>query len=203
MVSSNRSSPSSSSASSTSLTESYTIPSSASSVRSDKAPGGDDVGRDDGGTDDARSSPPSLPPDSPHGDDGSLLALNVERRRLRCVGSGSEDYVSVRTRTMLVRVGLARRDATGRSPCLGKQDAWGRRRPLTTLAMAASCVAAALLSHGPLAPVSSASANHARMPPSMQLIILEESVAQSRASVLREMLLRAEERYACMTDAAP
>ncbi|WFD19166.1 hypothetical protein MCAP1_001389 [Malassezia caprae] len=60
--------------------------------------------------------------------------------------------------------------------------------------MAASCVAAALLSHGPLAPVSSASANHARMPPSMQLVLLEDTVAQSRATVLREMLLRATER---------
>lgn len=69
--------------------------------------------------------------------------------------------------------------------------------------MAASCVAAALLSHGPLAPVSSVSANHARMPPSMQLILLEDTVAQSRVSVLREMLLRATERYVWATDTAP
>lgn len=68
------------------------------------------------------------------------------------------------------------------------------------LAMAASCVAAALLDHGPLAPVSSATANHARMPPSMQLILLEDSIAQSSASVLREMLLRAEERYVYASD---
>ena len=61
----------------------------ASSVRSERAPGGDDVG-----TTDECSWPDSLAPDSCHGEDGSRGPRDVERRRLRYDESPSDDMSS-------------------------------------------------------------------------------------------------------------
>lgn len=55
--------------------------------------------------------------------------------------------------------------------------------------MTSSCVAAALLNHTAVAPV--ARGKHARIPASMQLVLLEHSAVQTGAGFCRELIARA------------
>ena len=54
------------------------------------------------------------------------------------------------------------------------------------------CAASAVLNHGAVAP--SSRAGRTRVPTSMQLVLLEHSIAQSSVGLCREMIVRAVER---------
>lgn len=60
-------------------------------------------------------------------------------------------------------------------------------------AMSTACLACALLDHS--AAVAASSHASARLPQNKQLVILEGSLAQSAACVVREMVRRNEARY--------
>ena len=57
------------------------------------------------------------------------------------------------------------------------------------------CLARAVLEHTALTQGSHATSSNAKLPPSIQLVLIEESLAQSAVGVVREIVYRAEERF--------